>query len=87
MEPDNKKQPGAELTPKQLLADIYTDMNWKPFAEHYFHHTAGWLYNKFDRRDVNRNNHLEDFTPEQLLKLKQSLYDYAERIKRAADNL
>lgn len=87
METNNEKLQGAALTPKEKLRDIYADMNWKPFAENYFHHTAGWLYHKFDQRDVNKTGHNDDFTPEQLHTLKHSLYDFADRIRRAADTL
>lgn len=76
-----------ELTPKQKLEDIYLDLNIRRFASRYFNKSGGWLYHKFDRVDVNKNGNPDDFTEEQLAQLKDGLYDFADRIRRAADSL
>lgn len=75
------------MTVKEKLSDIYLDLNIRRFANHYFGKSGGWLYHKFDRVDVNNNGHPDDFSEEQLAQLKAGLYDFAERIKTAADTL
>ena len=75
------------MTVKEKLSDIYLDLNIRRFASRYFGKSGGWLYHKFDRVDVNNNGHPDDFSEEQLAQLKASLYDFAERIKTAADAL
>ena len=77
----------ADLSVKEKLQDIYLDLNIRRFAECYFGRSGGWLYHKFDRVDVNHNGHPDDFSEEQLLILKQGLYDFSERIRKAADQL
>ena len=44
-----------------------------------------WLYHMLDGVDDKGN--LREFTVEELQQLKQALYDLADRIRRAADNL
>lgn len=75
------------LTPKEKLKDIYLDLNIRRFANRYFNKSGGWLYHKFDRVDVNQNGHQDDFTKERLAQLKAGLFDFAERIRAAADTL
>ena len=77
----------AENTAKEKLSDIYLDLNISRFANRYFDKSGGWLYHKFDRVDVNQNGHPDDFTEEQLAQLKEGLYDFADRIRKAADTL
>ena len=77
----------AETSVKDKLSDIYLDLNIRRFANRYFDKSGGWLYHKFDRVDVNQNGHPDDFTEEQLVQLKEGLYDFADRIKKAADTL
>ncbi len=77
----------AEMTVKEKLSDIYLDLNIRRFANHYFDKSGGWLYHKFDREDVNKNGHPDDFTDEQLAQLKAGLHDLADRIRKAADKL
>ena len=75
------------MTVKEKLSDIYLDLNIRRFANRYFDKSGGWLYHKFDRVDVNQNGHPDDFTEEQLALLKEGLYDFADRIRKAADTL
>ena len=77
----------AEMTVKEKLSDIYLDLNIRRFANRYFDKSGGWLYHKFDRVDVNKNGHPDDFTDEQLAQLKAGLHDLADRIHKAADSL
>lgn len=77
----------ADVSVKEKLSDIYLDLNIRRFANRYFGKSGGWLYHKFDRVDVNNNGHPDDFSDEQLAQLKAGLYDFAERIKTAADAL
>ena len=77
----------ADVSVKEKISDIYLDLNIRRFANRYFGKSGGWLYHKFDRVDVNNNGHPDDFSDEQLAQLKAGLYDFAERIKTAADAL
>ena len=77
----------ADVSVKEKLSDISLDLNIRRFANRYFGKSGGWLYHKFDRVDVNNNGHPDDFSDEQLAQLKAGLYDFAERIKTAADAL
>lgn len=74
-----------ELTPKQKLDDVYLDLNIRGLSNYYFGKSGSWLYHKFDQCDV--NGKYDDFSQEELQQLKNALYDFANRIKVAADNL
>lgn len=74
-------------TPKEKLHDIYLDLNIRRFANRYFGKSSSWLYHKFDQIDTNGNGLHANFNPEELNTLKAGLYDFAERIKAAADKL
>lgn len=76
-----------DLTPKEKLKDVYLDLNIRRIANRYFNKTGGWLYHKFDRIDVNGNGKKDDFSDEELSKLKSALLDFSERIKLAAEKL
>ncbi|MDR0733513.1 MAG: hypothetical protein LBF08_05590 [Dysgonamonadaceae bacterium] len=43
------------------------------------------MYNKFN--GIDGNGGVGDFTYAEKVQLKQSLYDFAERIRKAADNI
>lgn len=77
----------TEETPKQKLKDIYSDLNIRRLSNYYFGKTAAWLYQKFDRIDVDKSGIPNDFTTEELRQLKDALYDFSERIRKAADKL
>lgn len=72
-------------TVKEKIYDIILDINIAKLANRYFDKSSGWLYHKLDRRDGNGKE--TDFTPEELTQFKGALYDLADRIRRAADNL
>ena len=64
--------------------DIMVEMVVKAWYPACFFHLS---FGKFDRVDVNKNGHPDDFTEEQLAQLKAGLHDLADRIHKAADSL
>lgn len=77
----------AENTDKkvrQILNDIYEEVNWAYLAKNYFGKSRSWLYHKFS----GMNNGVEDdFNEKDRQTLKDALRDIASRINAAADNL
>jgi hypothetical protein len=67
------------------LQDIRLDITWSKIAGRYFNKSASWLYNKMNGIDGNGGE--GDFTYPERLQLKNALYDFSERIRKAADNL
>lgn len=61
------------------------DIRVRPLANKYFGKSSSWLYHKFD--GIDGNGGADDFTPEELQRLKGALYDLAERIRKAANTL
>nr|DAY26692.1 MAG TPA: protein of unknown function (DUF5053) [Caudoviricetes sp.] len=73
-----------KATPRQVLADVYEEVNWAYLAKNYFGKSRSWLYHKFS----GRNNGVEDdFSDVDRDKLKASLNDIAARIMQAASRL
>ena len=70
---------------KEKLKDILPNISIREISHDYFDKSASWLYHKFDGIDGNGGSN--DFTPEELRKLKGALCDLADRIRRAADTL
>ena len=68
-----------------LLQDIRLDITWSKIAGKYFNKSASWLYNKMNGIDGNGGE--GDFTYSEKVQLKNALYDFSERIRKAADNL
>ena len=75
----------SAMTPKQILKDVYLDLNIRRIANRYFDKPGTWLYQKFDVD--NQTDKSNDFSAEEREQLKNALYDLAERIKSAANNL
>ena len=73
------------MTPKQILKDVYLDLNIRRIANRYFDKPGTLLYQKFDVD--NQTDKSNDFSAEEREQLKNALYDLAERIKSAAKNL
>ncbi len=77
----------AENTDKkvrQILNDIYEEVNWAYLAKNYFGKSRSWLYHKFS----GMNNGVEDdFNEKDRQTLKDALRDIASRINAAADKL
>ena len=73
------------MTPKQILKDVYLDLNIRRIANRYFNKPGTWLYQKFNGEyQTDKSN---DFSAEERKQLKNALYDLAERITAAAENL
>ncbi len=70
---------------KEQLKDIALDVTWAKISQKYFGKSSSWIYNKIN--EVDGNGGKGGFTEEELQQLKGALYDFAERIRRTADNL
>lgn len=71
-------------TVRQVLADVYEEVNWAYLAKNYFGKSRSWLYHKFS----GRNNGVEDdFNNVDRDKLKNALNDIAMRLMATADRL
>lgn len=81
MEITTKQQ---KATVRQVLADVYEEVNWAYLAKNYFGKSRSWLYHKFDGRN---NGVADDFNDIDRERLKDSLRDIAMRINLAADRL
>ena len=69
---------------KQVLADIYEEVNWAYLAKNYFGKSRSWLYHKFS--GVN-NGKSDDFSDVDRESLRNALRDIAARVNLAADRL
>ena len=72
------------LTVRQVLADVYEEVNWAYLAKNYFGKSRSWLYHKFSGMN---NGVADDFNEIDRERLKTSLQDIAGRIMQAADRL
>ena len=70
---------------KTQLSDIMMDVTWSKISRMYFNKSASWIYNKMNGIDGNGGS--GDFSYEERLQLKNGLYDFAERIRKAADSI
>ncbi len=70
---------------KDKLDDLLLAISWRDLAWHYFKKPAAWLRARMDGMDWDGNE--VEFTPEELQQLEDALYDLADRIRRAADNI
>ena len=74
------------MTPtKSKLQDILLMITWGKISNQYFGKSSSWIYNKMNGRDGNGGEGA--FTPEETIQLKEALYDFAERVKRCANEL
>lgn len=71
-------------TVRQVLADVYEEVNWAYLAKKYFGKSRSWLYHKFSGMN---NGVADDFNEIDRERLKTSLQDIAGRIMQAADRL
>lgn len=72
------------MTARQVLADVYEEVNWAYLAKNYFGKSRSWLYHKFS----GMNNGVEDdFSDIDRNTLKAALKDIACRVDAAADRL
>ena len=72
-------------TMKARLADILMHVSWGDISREYFGKSSSWLYHKLNGIDGNKKP--TEFTIEERYQLKGALYDLADRIRRAADNI
>ena len=72
-------------TVKQGLSDIIMDISWAKISKKYFGKSSSWIYHKLDGIDGNGSK--SDFTYSEKLQLKNALYDFSERIRRAAETI
>ena len=72
-------------TVKGRLADILMHVSWGDISREYFGKSGSWLYHKLNGIDGNKKP--TKFTVEERYQLKGALYDLADRIRRAADNI
>jgi len=67
------------------LRDIRLDITWSKIARRYFGKSASWMYNKLNGTDGNGND--GEFTPAEKIQLTEALYDFADRVRNAADSI
>jgi hypothetical protein len=72
-------------TVKQCLSDIIMDISWAKISMKYFGKSSSWIYQKLD--GVDGNGIKSDFTYSEKLILKKALFDFSERIRRAAETI
>lgn len=73
-----------KATVRQVLADVYEEVNWAYLAKNYFGKSRSWLYHKFSGKN---NGVADDFSEVDRERLKDALQDIAGRIMQAADRL
>jgi hypothetical protein len=72
-------------TVKQQLSDVIMDISWAKISQKYFGKSSSWMYHKLDGIDGNGNKN--DFTYSERLQLKNALFDFSERIRKAAETI
>ena len=70
---------------KQQISDIIMDVSWAKISQKYFGKSSSWMYHKLDGIDGNGNK--IDFTYSERLQLKNALFDFSERIRKAAETI
>lgn len=70
---------------KQRLADINLSVSWMDFANKYFHKSSSWFYHKLN--GIDGNGGTGGFNAEEVERLRNSLFDLSDRIRRAAENI
>ena len=73
-----------QTTVRQVLNDVYEDINWAYLAQNYFGKSRSWLYHKFSGRN---NGKPDDFSDIDRERLKGALVDIANRLRMTADKL
>lgn len=69
---------------RRILDPIILNISWAEISKEYFGKSRSWLYQKF----TGYNGHAEtDFTEKERNIMKNALYDLAEKIRYAADNI
>lgn len=73
-----------QATVRQVLDDVYEEVNWAYLAKNYFGKSRSWLYHKFSGRNNGTNDDFNDIDRD---KLRNALQDIAFRINKAAAKL
>lgn len=73
-----------QTTVRQVLSDVYEDINWAYLAQNYFGKSRSWLYHKFSGRN---NGKPDDFSDVDRERLKGALVDIANRLRMTTDKL
>ena len=73
-----------QTTVRQVLNDVYEDINWAYLAQNYFGKSRSWLYHKFSGRNTGKPDDFSDIDRE---RLKGALVDIANRLRMTADKL
>ena len=68
-------------TIKYQLSDILLDISWTKISKKYFGKSSTWIFQKLD--DIDGNG----FTYSEKLQLKNALFDFSERIQKAAEKI
>jgi len=79
-----EKEKNQQTTVRQVLNDVYEDINWAYLAQNYFGKSRSWLYHKFSGRN---NGKPDDFSDIDRERLKGALVDIANRLRMTADKL
>ena len=72
-------------TLKSHLSDILLDISWAKISKRYFGKSSSWIYHKLDGIDGNGSK--SDFSYTEKLQLQQALFDFSERIRKAAESI
>lgn len=70
---------------KERIKDIQMAVSWRDFANTYFSRSSSWFYHKMD--GIDGNGGVGGFTPEEAEQMRNALFDLADRIRRAAENV
>ena len=73
-----------QTTVRQVLNDVYEDINGAYLAQNYFGKSRSWLYHKCSGRN---NGKPDDFSDIDRERLKGALVDIANRLRMTADKL
>lgn len=73
-----------KTTVRQVLAEVYEDINWAYLAKNYFGKSRSWLYHKFSGTN---NGKVDDFNDLDRERLKGALVDISIRLRQTADKL
>jgi hypothetical protein len=74
-----------KVSVNELLKDIRLEISWSKISRRYFDKSVSWFYNKMSGIDGNGGD--GEFTYEEKLRLRNALYDFADRVKKSADSL
>ena len=73
-----------KCTVRQVLSDVYEEVNWAYLAKNYFGKSRSWLYHKFNGMNNGKDDDFSDVDRE---KLKEALKDIAGRLVQASEKL